>query len=43
MGEIADYDFDEGILAWQLHQAGECGPDICQYCEEELDEENKPH
>ena len=37
MGEIADYNIEQGILALALHEVGECGQiGICPYCEAEV-------
>lgn len=32
MGEYADYDIDQGISEWLLHDAGECDDPFCPYC-----------
>lgn len=35
MGDIADANIEEGEYLWMLHTTGQCGEDICPYCEEE--------
>ena len=35
MGDMADYLTEQGEDGWLRHLAGQCGPDLCQYCEEE--------
>ena len=38
MGEMADYDIEQGALTLVLHEVGECGEvGICPYCEAEVD------
>ncbi len=39
MGEMADYDYDQGELLLLLHQTGQCGEvGPCPYCELEEEE-----
>ena len=38
MGDMADFDIDEGLVMWTAHQAGHCLQD-CRYCDEEDDDE----
>lgn len=37
MSDIAEDDFEQGYDQWLDHLSGNCGPDLCQYCEEEED------
>jgi len=34
MGDMADYDFEQGSDMWNAHLVGDCFQD-CIYCEEE--------
>lgn len=34
MGDMADYDIEQGIDMWLAHQEGHCLED-CRYCDEE--------
>ena len=38
MGDIADYDIEQGMDMWVAHTAGHCFQD-CRYCDEEDEEE----
>jgi len=35
MGDEAERQIEEGMDAWSRHISGDCGPDRCQYCEDE--------
>ena len=35
MGDMADWNIENGEEAYWRHQNGECGDDWCQYCQEE--------
>jgi len=34
MGDMADYDIEQGMDMWLAHQHGQCFED-CRYCDEE--------
>ena len=37
MGDMADYDIEQGMDMWAAHQGGRCLQD-CRYCDEEDEE-----
>ena len=43
MGDMADWNIDQGLDSWWAHKAGECDCDgPCQYCDEDLDSHIQP-
>ena len=40
MGDMADYDIEQGLDMWQAHLVGDCLQD-CIYCEEEVNQMTK--
>ncbi len=41
MGDMADYDFEQGSDMWNAHLVGDCFQD-CIYCEEGYEQALKP-
>ena len=39
MGDMADFDIEQGMDMWVAHEAGHCLQD-CRYCDEEDEDEH---